>query len=39
MLADPPVEAYPFADARWALRAIADRRALGKVVLSRSLEP
>jgi NADPH2:quinone reductase len=39
MLADPPVEAYPFADARGALRAIADRRALGKVVLSRSLEP
>jgi len=35
-LADPPVEAYPFADARAALRAIADRRALGKVVLSRS---
>jgi NADPH:quinone reductase len=35
-LADPPVEAYPFADARGALRAIATRRALGKVVLSRS---
>ena len=35
-LADPPVEAYPFADARGALRAIAMRRALGKVVLSRS---
>ena len=34
-LADPPVEAYPFADARGALRAIADRKALGKVVLSR----
>jgi NADPH2:quinone reductase len=34
-LADPPVEAYPFDDARGALRAIADRRALGKVVLSR----
>jgi NADPH2:quinone reductase len=34
MLADPPVEAYPFADARAALRAIAERRALGKVVLS-----
>jgi len=34
-LADPPVEAYPFADARGALRAIASRRALGKVVLSR----
>ena len=39
MLADPPVEAYPFADARGALRAIADRRALGKVVLSRPVEP
>ena len=37
MLADPPVEAYPFADARGALRAISDRRALGKVVLSRSV--
>ena len=35
-LADPPVEAYPFADARGALRAVADRRAQGKVVLSRS---
>jgi NADPH2:quinone reductase len=35
-LADPPVQAYPFADARGALRAISDRRALGKVVLSRS---
>ena len=39
MLADPPVEAHPFADARGALRAIAERRALGKVVLSRSVEP
>jgi NADPH:quinone reductase len=39
MLPDPPVEAYPFAGARGALRAIADRRALGKVVLSRSVEP
>jgi len=35
-LADPPVEVYPFADARGALRAIADRKAFGKVVLSRS---
>jgi NADPH2:quinone reductase len=35
-LGDPPVEVFPFADARGALRAIADRRALGKVVLSRS---
>jgi NADPH2:quinone reductase len=39
MLADPPVEAYPFADARAALRTIAERKALGKVVLSRSVEP
>src|SRR5215475_14553153 len=39
LLADPPVEAYPFADGRGALRAIADRRALGKVVLSRAVEP
>jgi NADPH2:quinone reductase len=39
MLADPPVEVYPFADARGALRAIADRRALGKVVLSRPVKP
>jgi NADPH2:quinone reductase len=36
-LGDPPVEVYPFADARGALRAISDRRALGKVVLSRSV--
>jgi NADPH:quinone reductase len=35
MLDDPPVEAYPFDDARGALRAIADRQARGKVVLSR----
>lgn len=34
-LPDPPVQAYPFADARGALRAIADRTAMGKVVLSR----
>jgi NADPH2:quinone reductase len=34
-LDDPPVEAYPFPDARGALRAIADRKAMGKVVLSR----
>ena len=39
MLADPPVDVYPFTDARGALRAIAERRALGKVVLSRSVEP
>jgi NADPH2:quinone reductase len=36
-LADPPVEVYPFADARGALRAIAGRRAQGKLVLSRSV--
>ena len=35
-LADPPVEVFPFADARGALSAIADRRSLGKVVLSRA---
>ena len=34
-LPDPPVQPYPFADARSALRAIADRRAQGKIVLSR----
>jgi NADPH2:quinone reductase len=34
-LPDPPVEPYPFADARSALRAIADRKAQGKIVLSR----
>jgi NADPH2:quinone reductase len=34
-LPDPPVQLYPFADARGALRAIAHRRATGKVILSR----
>jgi NADPH2:quinone reductase len=34
-LADPPVQAYPFADARGAMRAIAGRQARGKVVLCR----
>ena len=34
-LPDPPVQLYPFADARGALRAIARRQAKGKVVLSR----
>jgi NADPH2:quinone reductase len=34
-LPDPPVQLYPFADARGALRVIAHRRATGKVVLSR----
>jgi NADPH:quinone reductase len=37
-LADPPVEAYPFAGARGALRAIADRKARGKIVLSRRVD-
>jgi NADPH:quinone reductase len=35
MLHDPPVQPYPFADAHGALRAIAERKAAGKVVLSR----
>ena len=34
-LPDPPVQLYPFAEARGALRAIAHRQATGKVVLSR----
>jgi NADPH:quinone reductase len=34
-LADPPVEVWPFADARQALQAVEDRRSLGKNVLSR----
>lgn len=33
-LHDPPVQLYPFAEARDALRAIAHREATGKVVLS-----
>jgi NADPH:quinone reductase len=36
-LVDPPVMAFPFADARGALRCIADRKARGKVVLSRQV--
>lgn len=36
VLAEPPVRAYPFADARDALRVIAQRRANGKVVLSKA---
>jgi NADPH:quinone reductase len=36
-LDDPPVTAFPFADARGALRCIADRKARGKVVLSRQV--
>jgi len=34
-LPDPPVQPYPFADAREALRAIAGRHTRGKVVLTR----
>ena len=37
-LPDPPVETYSFADARGALRAVADRKARGKVVLSRQVD-
>jgi NADPH2:quinone reductase len=37
-LPDPPVLLFPFADARGALRAIADRQAQGKIVLSRPLQ-
>jgi NADPH2:quinone reductase len=36
-LGEPPVMAFPFADARGALGVIADRRARGKVVLSRQV--
>jgi NADPH:quinone reductase len=35
VLPDPPVQRFPFHDARTALRAIALRQATGKVVLSR----
>jgi NADPH:quinone reductase len=38
VLPDPPVRAFPFADARGALRAIAHRHALGKIVLTRQLQ-
>ena len=34
-LPDPPVQRFPFHDARTALHAIALRQATGKVVLSR----
>jgi NADPH2:quinone reductase len=37
-LADPPVQRFPFADARSALEAIASRQATGKVVLTRQVE-
>ena len=36
-LPDPPVQRFSFSDARGALRAIADREAKGKVVLSGGL--
>ena len=35
VLPDPPVQPYPFADARSALHAISERKATGKVILSR----
>ena len=38
-LPEPPIQRYPFADARVALRTIADRQARGKVVLSRHPAP
>ena len=34
-LADPPIQVWPFANARQALQAVEDRRSLGKYVLSR----
>ena len=34
-LADPPVEVWPFVDARQAPQAVEHRRSLGKNVLSR----
>jgi len=36
---DPPVQLYPFANARGALRAIAARRAKGTVVLATNAGP
>jgi NADPH2:quinone reductase len=36
-LHDPPVQLYPFADARGALCAIAQRQATGKIVLSKDI--
>lgn len=36
VLEDPPLETYPFADAQGALRAIANRKAMGKMVLIRA---
>jgi NADPH2:quinone reductase len=37
--ADPPIDVRPFADARQALEAVADRRVLGTGVLSRRTRP
>jgi NADPH2:quinone reductase len=37
-LPDPPVQRFPFADARSALGVIAGRQATGKVVLTKQLE-
>jgi NADPH:quinone reductase len=37
-LPDPPVQRFPFADARRALEAIAGRQATGKVVLTKQVE-
>jgi NADPH2:quinone reductase len=37
-LADPPMQRFPFADARGALEAIASRRATGKVVLTKQVK-
>jgi NADPH2:quinone reductase len=37
-LPDPPVQRFRFADARGALEAIADRRATGKVVLTKRVK-
>jgi NADPH:quinone reductase-like Zn-dependent oxidoreductase len=37
-LPDPPVQPFPFADARRALEAIAGRQARGKVVLTKRIK-
>jgi NADPH:quinone reductase len=37
-LADPPIQLFPFADARGALGVIAGRQARGKVVLTKQVE-
>ena len=37
-LPDPPVQLFPFADARGALEAIAGRQARGKVVLTKRVK-